>query len=132
MSDLEEPIRARQRWRVPVEDPYTALAGIIAYAPRLPGALCRGKSEIFDVEDATDPRAQQALELCARCPALAACAAWIDGLPPTLRPAGVVAGRLPTTPLKKRARGPSPTAVENVAVRGRQGQELQQRRRTPA
>ncbi|UUO01695.1 WhiB family transcriptional regulator [Mycolicibacterium novocastrense] len=104
----------------------------MASVPHLPGAACRGKWEIFDAEDPADPRAEQALGLCARCPALAACTAWIDGLPPTLRPAGVVAGRLPPTPPKKRTRGPSPTAVDNNAIRGRPGLELQQRRRTPA
>lgn len=117
MIDAQEPIRARQSWREPTASPYEALAGILT-TPHLAGALCRGLSAVFDVEDGADPRAQQALQLCARCPALQPCTAWLETLPPRLRPAGVVAGRLPPTAPKKRPRVPSPAAAENVAVRG--------------
>ena len=63
-----------------------ALAGI----PRLPGALCRGQWELFDDAELPD----EALTLCRRCPALAACSAWFEGLPPRRRPQGVIAGRV--------------------------------------
>jgi hypothetical protein len=36
----------------------------------------------------------RALRLCHRCPALAQCRHYIDGLPKAQRPTGVVAGRI--------------------------------------
>jgi hypothetical protein len=69
-----------------VDGIFFALVGI----PELPGCLCRGLHDIFD--DADMP--EEALELCARCPALASCSAWYDSLPPKHRPHGVCAGRV--------------------------------------
>ena len=68
-------------------------------APALPGARCRGRAHLFDEPEQGEPaelveqRHAQALGLCRHCPALTACAAWFDTLPPRQRPAGVVAGR---------------------------------------
>ncbi|AZG44822.1 WhiB family transcriptional regulator [Gordonia insulae] len=118
---MTEPIRTRQSWREPAEHPIVGLTSALAGLPRLPGAACRGWPEIFDAEAPADPRAPEALELCAGCPALQLCTAWVDALTPAQRPAGVVAGRLPPTPPKKPLRVPSPTTAENIAVRGRHG-----------
>lgn len=69
---------------------------IAAYSPELPGAVCvdAGAREVFD--RATDTRISGAVDeaawACARCPALAACRAWVQGLPPGQRPRGVVGG----------------------------------------
>lgn len=62
--------------------------------PPLPGALCKGHGDDFDLEDPNDPRMASAVRTCRRCPALADCRQWLAGLPPAARPTGVVAGRL--------------------------------------
>jgi hypothetical protein len=74
---------------VNVDHIFAALAGI----PRLPGARCVGKSDLFDATDCPE-LAEAALNLCRGCPALAGCAAWFDSLPRRQRPTGVVAGRV--------------------------------------
>jgi len=77
-----------------------ALIGCVA----LPGALCRHKASTFDEArvdespDVVEARHAQARGLCQRCPALAACTAWIESLPARRRPTGIVAGRLYRTP----------------------------------
>lgn len=55
-----------------------AIAAICAGVPRLPGALCRRRAELFDARD--DETTRQATELCARCPARQPCAAWASTL----------------------------------------------------
>jgi len=78
------------------------LLGAILGAPALPGARCRGRPHLFDEPGGReDPavvaaRQAQALGLCGRCPALAACSAWFESLPPRERPGGVIAGRVHT------------------------------------
>lgn len=67
-------------------DLITGWLAAMASVPPLRGALCRGKSELFDAEDPADPRTEQALALCTRCPALLACTAGVDGLPARQRP----------------------------------------------
>lgn len=87
---------------------FAALAGV----PRLDGALCRGKHELYDSPEPDDISA--ATELCSWCPALTACADWVASLPPKQRPAGVVAGQIhvPVTPDATRPRGrPRKTVV---------------------
>lgn len=75
----------------------------LAFAPRLDGALCRGKADIWDMPppptrdpdpDDTAQRITFAIGACQRCPALSRCRAWVSGLRPSQRPAGVVAGEL--------------------------------------
>lgn len=84
----------------------TALADLLlalAGLPTLPGARCRNRWELFDrtinAERGAPPgdveyARQHARDLCAVCPALNGCRAWLDSLPPNQRPLGVVAGRL--------------------------------------
>lgn len=86
----------------------TALAELLdalGAAPALPGACCRGAHELFDKTIHSDRGApntsvstarRKALDICATCPALAACTAWIESLPPRHRPHGVVAGKVNT------------------------------------
>lgn len=73
---------------------FAALLGI----PHLPGALCRGRPDLFDLKPGTstdrDAVATQALALCRACPALANCQRWFESLPRKERPSGVVAGRI--------------------------------------
>jgi WhiB family redox-sensing transcriptional regulator len=70
------------------------LADAVGAAPALPGARCRGRSELFDAESVDDERTDYAITVCNRCPALAACREWVASLPPGKRPIGVVAGRV--------------------------------------
>lgn len=72
----------------------------LAVAPAFPGALCRGRPHLFDGKSgrestpAAEARYAQALALCERCPSLERCGDWLDGLPRSRRPLGVVAGRI--------------------------------------
>lgn len=71
--------------------------------PNLAGAQCRGRTELFDatietsrertLEEVEYARAA-AKRLCGTCPALNPCRQWLDSLPRTKKPPGVVAGRL--------------------------------------
>lgn len=83
----------------------------IGQLPRLDGARCRRRHELFDV--AGDPDADTddreyaqtaALALCRVCPALAGCQQWFDALPQSRRPAGVTAGSvyMPRKPRQRR------------------------------
>lgn len=69
-------------------------------APVLPGARCRGRSRLFDParkgerSENVAQRHAQAQQLCAGCPSLEPCAAWVESLKPSKRPGGVVAGRV--------------------------------------
>ena len=54
------------------------LAAVLRDTPRLPGALCRQRTELFDGDDAED--AHEAAELCGHCPAREPCAAWAHTL----------------------------------------------------
>jgi len=82
-------------------NPFETLVLALAGCPSLPGARCRNRSALFDGAgqgehpDLLADRHAQAAGLCAHCPALHGCRAWIDGLPRTRRPEGVVAGRIP-------------------------------------
>lgn len=86
---------------------WQAFAAALAGIPALPGAACRGLSEPFDQpvdgETAKDTayRHQTALSICRGCPALPACTAWVESLPPSRRPGGVVAATLPP-PIRRR------------------------------
>ncbi len=80
---------------------YDLLAALVG-APALPGAKCRGRAHLFDPAergedpDLTEYRHQHALTLCRTCTALASCGEWVDSLPKSKKPAGVIAGRIRT------------------------------------
>ena len=76
------------------------LAELEATVPRLPGAACRGRAELFDPIEGGEhnPRywdvTVAAMNICRReCPVLADCRCWLGSLDPAQRPRGVVAGR---------------------------------------
>lgn len=79
---------------------YGNLLDAIGVAPALPGARCRGRHHLFDARGPDEPpetaaaRHRQAIGLCCLCPSLADCTAWVDGLTPSKRPVGVVAGQI--------------------------------------
>jgi hypothetical protein len=86
-----------------------ALSGLMAAlsgAPRLDGALCKGRSQLFDLDAIADDQAaiQRAIGICHRCPALRACKAWSDTMTPAQRPTGVLAGVLVVPPPAKKKR----------------------------
>ena len=65
--------------------------------PDLAGARCRNRHELFDqaIEGSSAIFARRAArQVCASCPALEACGAWVEALPQYQRPRGIVAGRL--------------------------------------
>ncbi|CAJ1578983.1 hypothetical protein [[Mycobacterium] wendilense] len=74
----------------------------LALAPELPDAACVGLWEAFDpappgeTPEDTEYRYQTAQHVCRTCPALASCAEWVDSLPKSKRPRGVVAGQINT------------------------------------
>ncbi|GFG98132.1 hypothetical protein MTIM_40110 [Mycobacterium timonense] len=85
---------------------WTVVSTLLAGIPELPGARCKGAAGLYEatVNERTKPtnRAElerartAALNVCADCPALDACRAWLDQQQPTRRPRGVVAGRVIT------------------------------------
>jgi hypothetical protein len=77
--------------------------------PDLRGAACRGHPELFDV-DRHDPRIEEAKALCADCPVLRDCRAWLASLPRSRQPSGIVAGRYIPAPKPPPAREPRPRA----------------------
>ncbi|OZC76415.1 hypothetical protein CH282_26160 [Rhodococcus sp. 06-418-1B] len=78
--------------------------------PELPGALCRGRWDLWDpladgeTRAAARPRHDQAVALCEQCPSLVSCRTWIRSEPRRLRQ-GVVAGHIyyPPTTAKEQA-----------------------------
>jgi hypothetical protein len=74
-----------------------ALFDALGAIPRLPGARCAGRHELFDPRDPSDPDCEgveaAAIAECELCNALHSCRAWVESLPVSLRPTGVVAGR---------------------------------------
>lgn len=91
---------------------WDTMHALVAGAPDLAGARCRGRHELFD---STIPGRQEpsgkppsrteldnariaALRICATCPALDPCRAWFDTLRPYRRPLGVTAGQVVRQP----------------------------------
>lgn len=85
--------------------PVAELFADLGHFPYLPGARCRGRSDLYDrtVPDVPDrPVAAQALHEALRicrdeCPCLVQCVAWFNSTDPVDRPHGVVAGRINNT-----------------------------------
>ena len=77
------------------------LAELLRGTPKLDGACVGRWPGLWDPptkdEDPPDSeyRHSRALTICRNCSCLDACASWVEGLPRSQRPAGVVAGRLP-------------------------------------
>ncbi len=71
------------------------LLATLATTPNLPGAACVTERETFDAcleRGAKGTIYAQAIRICAQCPALGPCAAWVHSLPVRKRPLGVTAG----------------------------------------
>jgi WhiB family transcriptional regulator, redox-sensing transcriptional regulator len=81
----------------------TLLLDLAQGIPELPGARCRSRAELFDRTICQEPgdyfgddlryarKAAQAI--CASCPVLAQCDAWVQSLPRPKRPRGIIGGR---------------------------------------
>ena len=102
---------------------WEALAAALAAVPRLHGAECGGRHELFDVaaggpthadEDVEYAR-QAAIRLCATCPALQRCRAWFTSLPPNQRPPGITAGLFEGKEPKMTDSDPAATFKQRVA-----------------
>lgn len=103
-----------RRRKTPAPDPLPVvnlLIAILQGTPLLQGARCRIRPEVFD---ATHPIGQgasstrhhldaraAAVAECERCPALPACRSWLESLPASQRPSGIVAGQLTRRPTMK-------------------------------
>lgn len=78
--------------------PAYQLLAVLAATPNLPGAVCAEPSTrvIFDecAEHPDQYAVRAAIRVCAECPALHDCSAWVADLPAAERPRGVTAGRL--------------------------------------
>lgn len=84
------------------------LADLAQGIPSLPEAACRG-TNVMDVANGRERAAiTRAKAVCAACPVQPACAAWLEGLPKTQRPSGVVAGRYVPPPKVRPLREPKP------------------------
>ena len=87
---------------------FQSLLSSLAGVPVLSGARCRGRHHLFDEaaadeqEHVTAARHAQALRICQSCPALDACTGWVDSLPASKRPPGVIAGRIITQRKERR------------------------------
>lgn len=103
------PRMTRSRKSPPAPDgPLGLLIAILSDTPRLPGALCRDHPDLFDATHAsgkaamtrhlTEARAA-AKAVCRACPAIDPCGQWADGLRPSERPGGVVAGKVARPPV---------------------------------
>jgi hypothetical protein len=68
----------------------------LAGTPNLPGAACVTHRDIFDActHRGAHRIYRHAIDICAGCPVLAQCSAWITSLPLSQRPFGVTAGRI--------------------------------------
>jgi hypothetical protein len=96
---------------------FDELLSALVGAPAFPGARCRGRHQLFDEPATHEPsevvaaRHAQALGLCSCCPALGRCEDWFNTLPPSKRPAGIVAGELRPSPVgrpRKSNQAPDP------------------------
>jgi hypothetical protein len=82
---------------------YTNLLAALAGVPNLPQAACRGEHSLFESPDPLD--IDDAIAICARCPALDACQQWYASLAPRHRPTeSTVAGQYRPAPRQKKPR----------------------------
>ena len=129
-TEPDDPGGHEHRW-ARVRTVVDLLAEVLRGAPKLPGAVCPDWPAVFaatqanprDTRDQTvDPETiayatTTALRLCATCPALDPCRAWLDNLTPADRPTGVVAGLLqaePPTEVSTGRPGRKPPPVEHT------------------
>ena len=79
------------------------LLGALQAAPLLPGAQCTGRHDLFDLTApdsagrlpaGTAQARRDAIAICDACPELINCRRWVESLPTTRRPHGVVAGMI--------------------------------------
>jgi ribosomal protein L37AE/L43A len=93
-----------------------SLFGMLADTPKLTGARCKGRAPLFDCDDDDPEIIQYAIWQCRACPALAACSAWVDSLPPSQRPLGVTAAVMRRPKKPRRSRATKPTTEERESA----------------
>lgn len=88
---------------------WTHMAALVGKIPDLPGARCKGEADLYEAtvgvrpvdgrpaKQETEAARDTALRLCATCPALDSCRAWLAAQPPSRRPRGVIAGEVITS-----------------------------------
>jgi hypothetical protein len=89
--------------------------------PDLHDAACRGRAGEFDIEDGRRDRqaVTRAKAVCQSCPVLQDCRDWLTSLPRSMRPSGVIAGRVigpPPLPPPYVPRPREPSAPDRAAL----------------
>lgn len=103
-ANVARKCKAKSKPVIDAEGTVAILAAILAGTPRLPGAACRDHVGLYDAAaDGDRDAAQQAIEICRRCPVLETCARWISDTHPRRPPPGVWAAQYqpPTTSRRK-------------------------------
>ena len=103
------------------------LLAAMANVPALPGAICKGRPALFDLDSPDSEDAEHAKALCRSCAALDACTRWLAATPTRQRPSGVVARQwlpvpspqpLPPADDIRYQRGPQPRPAIDAATVG--------------
>lgn len=104
-ANVARKCKAKSKPVIDAEGTVAILAAILAGTPRLPGAACRDHVGLYDAAaDGGRDAAQEAVDICRRCPVLDACERWAERAYPQKKPAGVLAGQFapPTNTRKAR------------------------------
>ncbi len=72
---------------------WEALVDALTGAPDLSNGRCKGRWDLWDETDLPEV-VFYTTNQCQTCPALAECRAWMNSLPPSKSPCGVVAGKV--------------------------------------
>jgi hypothetical protein len=101
-ANVARKCKAKSKPVIDAEGTVAILAAILAGTPRLPGAACRDHVGLYDAAaDGDRDAAQQAIEICRRCPVLETCARWISDTHPRRPPPGVWAAHYQSTRQRK-------------------------------
>lgn len=72
---------------------WEALVDALAGAPNLSKGRCKGRWDLWDETELRDV-VEFTTNQCLTCPALSQCRAWLESLPRSKQPCGVVAGKV--------------------------------------
>lgn len=101
-ANVARKCKAKSKPVIDAEGTVAILAAILAGTPRLPGAACRDHVGLYDAAaDGDRDAAQQAIDICRRCPVLETCARWISDTHPRRPPPGVWAAHYQSTRQRK-------------------------------
>ena len=99
MAEAHAPMTSIPAIRAGAGNAPPDLAAILSASTNLRDGACVGDWATFDPKGESESpedagrRHNRAITICATCPVLAECKAWLAGLPKRQRPSGVIAGR---------------------------------------